>query len=114
MAKYEARIFGDFDKLLRALDGGILAGSISASFEGGSDCVIGDVRSAVRVYERYSITGSNRVSLSITLVGSGGSNFISAISSGGSQARVFKVNTIGEESFLDSAIEVINKLNHMR
>ncbi len=44
--------------------------------------------------------GSNRVSLSVTLVGRGDSLFLSAITSGGSQAVFFKINTLGEQSFL--------------
>jgi hypothetical protein len=45
--------------------------------------------------------GGNRVSLNITLIGNGNNLFLTAITSGGSQAVFFKVNTMGEESFLD-------------
>ena len=101
MAKLEKRIRGDFDTVLAKLDSGILSGSMSANYEDGSDFACGDVRCAVRVYERYSWTGGNRVSMNVTLVGSGDELFLSAITSGGSQAMFWKVNTIGEESFLD-------------
>jgi len=63
---------------------------------------------AVRVYERYSMFGGNRVSLNITLLGNDQNLFLSAITSGGSQAVLFKINTVGEETFLDqvrSAVE---------
>ena len=86
---------------LRRLDKGILEGSASASFEDGSDWRSGAVRCAVRVYERYSMVGSNRVSLNLTLAGEGEDLFLSAITSGGSQAMLFKINTWGEEAFLD-------------
>ena len=101
MAKYETYITGNFEQVLHHLDQGILNGSFSASFEDGSDYACGETRCAVRVYERYSMVGGNRVSLSLTLVGEGESLFLSAITSGGSQAVLFKINTWGEEAFLD-------------
>ncbi len=101
MAKYERHFRGSFDEVLRRLDEGILEGSASASFEDGSDWRSGAVRCAVRVYERYSMVGSNRVSLNLTLAGEGEDLFLSAITSGGSQAMLFKINTWGEEAFLD-------------
>ena len=99
MAKYERRFHGDFDAVLSRLHDGILEGSISASYEDGSDYTAGDVRCAVRIYERYSYMGGNRVSLNLTLLGQGSDLFLSAITSGGSQAVFFKVNTWGEEAF---------------
>ena len=114
MAKYERRLKGDFDDFLQRLDDGVLGGSISASYEDGSRYKIGDVRCAVRVYERYSVAGSNRVSLNITLIGKGDELFVSAITSGGSQAVLFKLNTIGEESFLDNVINIIEGYENNR
>ena len=101
MAKYERHFRGNFDEVLRRLDKGILEGSASASFEDGSDWRGGAVRCAVRVYERYSVVGGNRVSLNLTLAGEGEDLFLSTITSGGSQAMLFKINTWGEEAFLD-------------
>ena len=75
MAKYECHLTGDFDTVLARLDQGILEGSMSASFEDGSDYIAGEIRCAVRVYERYSCVGSNRVSLNLTLVEKGGTCF---------------------------------------
>ena len=67
MAKLERTLSGDMNELLERIETGILAGSISATLEDKSDFTIGDTRCAVRVYERYSYAGSNRVSLSVTL-----------------------------------------------
>jgi hypothetical protein len=58
--------------------------------------------------------GKNRVSLSITLVGNGNDLFVSAITSGGSQAVLFKINTLGEGSFLQRAIEIIEDYKSRR
>ncbi len=92
----------DFDKLLSRITEGILGGSMSASLEDASDFRTENARCAVRVFERYSWAGGNRVSLSVTLFAeNGGPVHLSAITAGGSQAMFFKVNTFGEEAFLD-------------
>ena len=83
---------------------------MSASYEDGSDYTIGSVRCAVRVYERYSYLGGNRVSLNLTLIGEGENLFLSAITSGGSQAMFFKLNTLGEGAFLDKLRDVVDDL----
>lgn len=110
MAKYERYLTGDFDSVLAYLHDGILGGSSSASYEDGSDYSAGDVRCSVRVYERYSYMGSNRVSLSLTLMGKGEELFLTAITSGGSQAIFWKINTLGEEAFLDKLVELVEAL----
>ena len=111
MAKYECRLTGDFDRILSYLHDEILEGSASASYENGSDYAAGEVRCAVRVYERFSYAGSNRVSLNLTLMGRGDELFLSAITSGGSQAMFVKINTWGEEAFLEKVVELISELN---
>ncbi|MDR0326226.1 MAG: DUF6054 family protein [Oscillospiraceae bacterium] len=107
MAKYECRLQGDFKELLGRVDHGIQKGSISASLEGGSDYSGNGIRCAVRVYERYSWFGGNRVSMNVTLIGKDDELFISVITSGGSQAVFFKINTFGEERFLQCAVDII-------
>ncbi len=109
MAKYECALAGDFYTILGEIEDAVLNGSMSASREDASDLNIGNCRCAVRVYERYSFFGGNRVSMNVTLVESGGQVRLSAITSGGSQAMFFKVNTVGEESFLETIEEVVRK-----
>ena len=99
MAKLEKRVRGNFDEIENRLHQAILEGSMSATYEDGSNWRLEGVRCAVRVYERYSYMGGNRVSMSLTLVGAGDEVCITAITSGGSQAMFFKVNTWGEEPF---------------
>ena len=72
MAKYEKHFRGDFTQVLSQIDRAVMEGSSSASLEDSSDMYCGDARCAVRVYERYSWSGGNRVSLSVTLFRSGG------------------------------------------
>ena len=107
MAKYERAFSGDFDSALSQLEQAVLNGSASASYEDGSDYRSGDFRCAVRVYERYSWSGGNRVSMSVTMASAGETTKVVAVTSGGSQAMFFKVNTLGEESFLDKLRELL-------
>lgn len=108
MAKFEKVLYGDFDAMLKKIEGGVLDGSISASLEESSDFANGEARCSVRVFERYSYAGGNRVSLSVTLFKNGDSPIhVSAITSGGSQALFFKMNTWGEETFLEKFKEIL-------
>ncbi len=102
MAKLERVLTDNFHALLTRIQSGIINSSISASLEDSSDFVDGDSRCSVRVFERYSAVGSNRLSLSVTLFQVGnGPIHLSAITAGGSQAIFFKVNTFGENAFLE-------------
>jgi len=107
MAKLEKTITGDFNAILHRIENGIIDGSVSATLEDRSDFRMGDTRCSVRVFERYSYMGGNRVSLNITLFGNGNTIHVSAITSGGSQAMFFKINTFGEEAFLDKLRELL-------
>ena len=108
MAKLEQFINLDFDALLSRIENGIMSGSVSASLEDSSDFTTPEARCSVRVFERYSYIGGNRVSLSVTLFQVGnGPVALSAIASGGSQAMFFKINTFGEEAFLDKLRELL-------
>lgn len=108
MAKLECTVNGSFDAVLSKITEGIENGSMTSSLEDSSDYTFGDVRCSVRVFERYSYFGQNRVSLNVTLLQVGSNPIqLSAITSGGSQAMLFKINTLGEESFLDLLKEIL-------
>lgn len=108
MAKLERTLNGDFNQIMKKIESGILNGSISATLEDSSDFYSGDARCSVRVFERYSYAGGNRVSMNVTLFQNGNDEIrLSAITSGGSQAILFKVNTWGEEAFLDKLREIL-------
>ena len=108
MSKLEQTLNGNFDEWLRKIEDGIVNGSLSASLEDSSDFMSGDARCSVRVFERYSYSGGNRVSMSVTLFQNGnGPVCLSAITAGGSQATFFKINTLGEEAFLDKLTEIL-------
>ncbi len=108
MAKLEVSLHENFDQLLGRIEDGIMRGSVSASLEDSSDFRSGDARCSVRVFERYSYSGGNRVSLSVTLFQSGSEDVqLSAIAAGGSQGMFLKFNTFGEEAFLDKLRELL-------
>ncbi len=102
MAKFECTLQGDYDQALRYFHDGILDGSATASFEDESYFQSAGVQVTVRVYERYSMTGGNRLSMTLTLMGDGDKIYLSGITAGGSQGMLFKFNTFGEEAFLDT------------
>lgn len=82
MAKFEQTLNGDFNLILNKLTDGILGGSISASLEESSDFHSGNARCSIRVFERYSYTGGNRLSLTVTLFQDGNDSIhLSAITS---------------------------------
>lgn len=108
MAQYGKRLTGDFDQILQKIENGILESSVSASLEESADFRTATARCAVRVFERYSYLGSNRVSLNVTLFQADGVIQLFAATTGGSQAMFFKVNTFGEEAFLDKLIELFD------
>ena len=105
MAKLEMTLRGDFDTVLQEITDAILNGSISASQEDSSEFRTQYSRMGVYVFERYSFWGGNRVSLTLTLLQNSGNDLIyaSAITAGGSQAVFFKMDTWGEETFLEKA-----------
>ena len=110
MSKYERSFTGDFSRSLQIIHNGILGGSVSASFESGTEYTMGDVRIAARVYERFSYAGGNRLTCTIVLSGKGNDLRVTAITSGGSQAMFFKINTWGEEAFLEKVSEILRRL----
>lgn len=110
MAKLEITLRTNFDTALQTICNGVLNTSLSAELVDSSDYHYPNVRCAVRVFERYSFIGKNRVSMNVTLLQVGDDLRLSAITSGGSQAIFVKINTLGEDSFLDTLREIVYQL----
>ena len=108
MAIFEKTIRNqNFDTLLRKLERAIW----SAELEAGSDFKDGSARCSVRVFERYSMVGGNRLSLTLTLFQNGDEPIrLSAIAAGGSQAVFFKMNTLGEDAFLEDVKQLLEEI----
>lgn len=109
MAKYEAELRGNFNEILVAVNDAVMSNSASATLEDKSDFISGNTICSVRVYERFSYSGSNRVSMNITLLNADGRIFITVITSGGSQGMFLKFNTFGESAFLDTVVNTIER-----
>jgi hypothetical protein len=107
MARFEHRLTGNVDLFIAHLDRAILIGSVTANIESGADLRLGDARMVVRVYERFGALGGNRVSLSVSVLSVGAELMVSAITSGGSTAMFWKVNTVGERTFLQKAVDAV-------
>ena len=110
MATLERKLNGNFSQLVKDIENTVMNGSVSATLEESVDYWYPHGgKCSVRVFERYSWMGGNRVSMSVTLFQpEGGPIHLCAVTSGGSQATFFKVNTFGEEAFLDTLREGLN------
>ena len=112
MAIFEKTIRNqNFDTLLRKLEHAIPDSSWSAELEAGSDFKEGSAQCSVRVFERYSMVGGNRLSLTLTLFQNGDEPIrLSAIAAGGSQAVFFKMNTLVEDAFLEDVKQLLEEI----
>lgn len=108
MAKYEAVLRGNINTIILDVEKAI-NGSISSTTEESSVITAGNTRVYVRVYERYSYFGENRVSLSITYVVSGDDVYVTAITSGGGRGMFLKILPVGEQTFLNSIVGTLDR-----
>lgn len=107
MAHHEQRMSGDVDALILHLDQEIVGGSVTAKHEVRVNHQVGDARMVVSVYERYSAMGSNRVSLNISVLAVGEEMSVSIVTAGGSEAMFWKLNTFGEDAFLQKGVAAL-------
>ena len=68
-------------------------------------------RSARPAAEHDDQRGRNRTSLSVLFVETEDGADVCGIATGGSQALVFKINTLGEHAFLDTFIKAVDLWN---
>lgn len=110
MAVIDCELRGNLFEILGEIENTVLNASISASLEGSAETLIDGVYTYVRVFERYSYIGKNRVSLNVTLTGNLRDRLhLVAVTSGGSEALFFKINTIGENNFLKTIEPIVAK-----
>lgn len=84
MAKFIREFKGNFDEVVEFSKNTVLDNSASSTLEDEVFYNVNDVKIGVLVFERYSITGGNRLSLTLTIVGFEDEIKLSAITSGGS------------------------------
>lgn len=100
MAKLIREFKGDFNEVVQYSKDIILENSRTATLEDEVYHNINGIKIAFLVFERYSLVGGNRLSLSLSIIGEGDEIKLTAITTGGSQAILYKINTVGEEEFL--------------
>ena len=111
MAKYTNHLKGDFGQIVDFIDLHVRQQSMTISEEESYKTVAGDKRDEQRVYERFSAAGSNRASLSVLFVETEDGADVCGIATGGSQALVFKINTLGEHAFPDTPVKAADLWN---
>lgn len=104
MAKFEKHVRGEFSNIVQKLDDEIVNSSLSMRLVDESNYENGEVRIAVRVYDKYFMRNGNRASLSLTIAGNGNSIFISAIGAGGGSGVIFNFS-LGAETEMVEFVE---------
>ncbi len=111
MAKLEAHLTGNFEQIVEFIHKEVWQQSMSISLEESYQTTAGTRRIEQRVYERFSYTGGNRASLSVLFTETEDGADLCGIATGGSQALLWKINTLGEQAFLDTLEIAVNRWN---
>lgn len=101
MAKYEIKITGNFEEVVNHLQNDITNSGLTMELVDESNFNIGDMKIAVKVYDKYFMRNGNRASLSLTVVSKGRDIFISAIGAGGGQGIIFNFSLGAEEEMVE-------------
>lgn len=104
MATLRKEFKGNFEETIEVIKDAIHK-SYTASTEDEIFEEVNGVRIWFGVFERYSLIGENRLSMSVNIVEINNDIRLNIVTSGGSQGAFFKINTWGEESFLETIIE---------
>lgn len=96
-------------RLVEHLQTQILSKSISASLEHEFFYQHADVEVWQGTFERFSWIGGNRLSAHVVVTGYQGDVHLTVSTAGGSQALFFKINTFGEERFLNEIMDGIDR-----
>lgn len=110
MAKYEKTIVGNFDEVVSHLQKDIMGSGVSMNLVDESNHSYGDVKVAVRVYDKFFYRNGNRASLSLTVVGHEDEIFISAIGAGGGQGVIFNFSLGAEDDMVGIVRESIGRI----
>ena len=112
MAKFERTIHGDFERIVSELDKAIMGSAMSMNMVDESDFRLGDVRVAVRVYDKYFMRNSSRASLSLTVVDEGTRVYVSAIGAGGGQGIIFNFSWGAESELVDVVSDCLSGMGY--
>jgi hypothetical protein len=59
------------------------------------------------VFDKYFMRNSSRASLTVSVIGSGGTVYVDAVGSGGSQGALFNFSWGAEENFVGTVAEIL-------
>lgn len=104
MATLRKEFKGNFEETIEVIKDAIYK-SNTASTENEIFEEVNGVRIWLGVFERYSLIGGNRLSMSVNIIEIENDIILNVVTSGGSQGAFYKINTWGEESFLGTIIE---------
>ena len=104
MATLRKEFKGNFEETIEVIKDAIHK-SNTASTESEIFEEVNGVRIWLGVFERYSLIGGNRLSMSVNIIEIENDIILNVVTSGGSQGAFYKINTWGEESFLETIIE---------
>ena len=111
MAKMVRTLHGDFDTIIEQIVREVVNYNVSSTLEEVIDVTEDGYRCSVRVFERYSMMGGNRLGLHTVFLQAGdGPVKLIATSNGGSQAVFVKINHWGEDAFLADFDEMLRTL----
>ena len=110
MAQFEKELHdADFYTVLSLLEKEILASGASVELVGTARYDLGDTQVAVRVYDRYFMRNASRASLTLTLVGHGGTVQVSAIGAGGGTGAFTHFDWGTGDAFVQLVKKILSK-----
>lgn len=110
MAKFEKRVYGDFQKILDRINYDILQSGLSMNLVDQTNYNLENIKIAVRVYDKYFMRNGNRASLSVTIVDNGSEVYISAIGAGGGNGIFFNFSWGAESELTDVVAGSIKRM----
>lgn len=111
MAQFEKTLYGrDLWDTANVLNQRILDSAYSMELAGETNWQGDGVTVLTRVYEKYFMRASNRATITITMVQTGETLYISGISAGGGQGAIFRFSWGAEEDFASDVEALVDEL----
>lgn len=107
---YKREVNKDINEVSHKIQEAFANMNLSSSLEDSVKEVVDSKLVELMIFERFSMFGSNRVSLSVMLIGDAYTTKIFMKASGGSQGALLKINTFSESSFLNKAIKKLDSI----
>lgn len=110
MAIFEKIVTGNYEDMVNRLHEDIMNSAMSIQLIDEKQYEINEVKTMVRVYDKYYMRSSNRASLTLTIVGYGPTIMVCAIGAGGSTGTLFNFSWGAEEDFISVVERALNRM----